>query len=97
MLPSQEMGINIRLLDTCCLISTCKIAAKSLQNRCKISCGQKTQTHGSRSVYGLTIARSLPCNPLRYSPYSPLKRGNDWSGMPYGLEATAGVYHELRR
>ena len=43
------------------------------------------------------IARSLPCNPLGYSPYSPLKRGNDWSGMPYGLEATAGVDDEFRR
>jgi predicted transcriptional regulator len=35
---------------------------------------QKTQTHHFRSVYGLTVARSSPCNPPRYSPYSlPLR------------------------
>ncbi len=62
-----------------------------------LPCGQKTQTHCSRSVYGPTIVRSLSCNPLRYRPYSPLMRDNDWSGMTHGLEATAGVYHELRR
>ena len=33
--------------------------------------GQKTQTPYSRSVYGPTIARSFPCNPLCYSSYSP--------------------------
>jgi hypothetical protein len=51
---------------------------------------QKTQTHHFRSVYGLTVARSLSCNPPPSSPYSLPRRDHEsrgwydlWTGSSY--------------
>src|SRR5262249_32860185 len=62
-----------------------------------LSFDQITQTHHFCRVYGPTITCSLPCNLPHYGPYSPPVRGNNWDGMPHGLEATAGIDYAVRR
>src|SRR5262252_1558584 len=59
--------------------------------------GQKTQTHYFPRAYTLTVTHPSSCIPPRFTPYSPPTRGNQGGGLTHGVEATAGLYHGLRR
>jgi hypothetical protein len=58
--------------------------------------GQKTQTYCFPSAYGFTITHFSPCIPPWFPPYSPLTKGNNGGGLTHEVEATAGLYHEIR-